>query len=115
MSQSLEERPSRTAEGWYTPDQLVELGYRAEALSDLFGPPSAGPDGVYGWEAVGVFKVEREVLAPAARLIWATFQNTSLAAPGPELPRELYLVTPHEQLMSRVNYRESAWKPEPGK
>ncbi|MEW1935517.1 hypothetical protein AB0362_25340 [Rhodococcus sp. NPDC079359] len=58
---------------WYTEDDLVENGYRREALVDLFGHPIPGHDGVPGWTVSSVAKIELTQLAPAYELLRSAF------------------------------------------
>ncbi|MFA3899740.1 hypothetical protein ACKAMS_32465 [Rhodococcus sp. 5A-K4] len=58
---------------WYTEDDLVENGYRREALVDLFGKPIEGHDGIVGWTVSSVTKIEQTQLAPAYELLKDAF------------------------------------------
>lgn len=58
---------------WCTENDLVEMGYRGEALADLFGKPVPGHDGVYGWASALVAKIEETQLAPAYELLQSAF------------------------------------------
>lgn len=58
---------------WYTENDLVEMGYRREALVDLFGKPIPGHDGLIGWTVSSVSKIEQTQLTPAYELIEAAF------------------------------------------
>ncbi|MDQ0284782.1 hypothetical protein [Rhodococcoides fascians] len=60
---------------WCTEDDLVEDGYRREALVELFGNTTEGPDGIVGWTAASVAKIEELVLEPAYRLVADSFQS----------------------------------------
>lgn len=58
---------------WYTENDLVESGYRREALVDLFGKPIPGHDGLIGWTVSSVSKIEQTQLAPAYELLELAF------------------------------------------
>lgn len=58
---------------WYTENELVESGYRREALVDLFGKPVPGHDGIIGWTVSSVAKIEQTQLAPAYELLQSAF------------------------------------------
>ncbi len=58
---------------WYTENDLVESGYRREALVDLFGKPVPGHDGIIGWTVSSVAKIEQTQLAPAYELLRSAF------------------------------------------
>lgn len=58
---------------WYTENDLVESGYRREALVDLFGKPVPGHDGIIGWTVSSVAKIEQTQLAPAYELLQSAF------------------------------------------
>lgn len=60
---------------WYTADQLADLGYKPELLEELFGPPTAGPEGLTGWTVSSISKIEQTVIAPAARLVERIFSD----------------------------------------
>jgi hypothetical protein len=65
---------------WYTVDDLIDhLGYRREALVDLFGDATPCLDGEFGWTVSSVAKVEREVIAPALRLAKTSFVDDESA------------------------------------
>lgn len=65
---------------WFTADQLTGLGYKPEVLEELFGPPTAGPEGLTGWTVSSVIKIEQTVIAPAARLVERIFSDDDAAA-----------------------------------
>jgi hypothetical protein len=65
---------------WYTAEQLMGLGYKPEVLEELFGPPTAGPEGLTGWTVSSVSKIEQAVIAPAARLVERIFSDEAAAA-----------------------------------
>lgn len=46
-----------------------------EALVKLFGNTTEGPDGIAGWTAASVAKIEESILEPAYRLIADSFQS----------------------------------------
>ncbi|OZF42289.1 hypothetical protein CH293_26545 [Rhodococcus sp. 14-2470-1b] len=58
---------------WYTANDLVESGYRRDALVDLFGKPTPGHDGLIGWTVSSVSKIEQTQLAPAYELLESAF------------------------------------------
>ncbi len=65
---------------WYTESDLVEMGYRREALVDLFGKPIPGHGGLIGWTVSSVSKIEQTQLAPAYELLESAFGAFSDAA-----------------------------------
>ncbi len=65
---------------WYTAETLVGLGYKPEVLEELFGAPTAGPEGLTGWTVSSVHKIEQTVIAPAARLVGRIFADDEAAA-----------------------------------
>ncbi|MGG7104631.1 MULTISPECIES: hypothetical protein [Rhodococcus] len=65
---------------WYTAEQLMGLGYKPDVLEELFGPPTAGPEGLTGWTVSSVSKIEQTVIAPAARLVERIFSDDEAAA-----------------------------------
>ncbi|PVX59754.1 hypothetical protein [Rhodococcus globerulus] len=65
---------------WYTAEQLMGLGYKPEVLEELFGPPTAGPEGLTGWTVSSVRKIEQTVIAPAALLVERIFSDEDAAA-----------------------------------
>lgn len=73
-----EGQPARGRDAWYTADELVSLGYRREALEELFGTPTHGPDELTGWTAASVAKIEQSQLAPAFDLLEMAFGNKEL-------------------------------------
>ncbi len=58
---------------WYTANDLVEMGYRREALVDLSGKQVPGHDGIVGWTVSSVSKIEQTQLAPAYELLESAF------------------------------------------
>lgn len=58
---------------WYTENDLVESGYRRDALVDLFGKPIPGDNGLIGWTVSSVSKIEQTQLAPAYELLESAF------------------------------------------
>nr|WP_256938588.1 hypothetical protein [Rhodococcus qingshengii] len=90
----------------YSASDLVALGYVSERLTSIFGEPDF-VDGEPHWDVKTVFTVERDVLAPAARLIFDAFApewNTRLSMQGANLS----LGWPQmEQMLSRVMVRDS--------
>ena len=73
-----EGQPAGGRDAWYTEDELVSLGYRREALVELFGSPTRGPDELTGWTAASVAKIEETQLAPAFDLLEMAFDNKEL-------------------------------------
>lgn len=62
-------------DAWCTEDDLVEQGYLREALIALFGKATEGPNGIVGWAAASVSKIEESILEPAYALIVNSFQS----------------------------------------
>ncbi|WP_454837008.1 hypothetical protein [Rhodococcus qingshengii] len=71
---------STPEDDWYTAETLVGLGYKPEVLEELFGPPTAGPEGLTGWTVSSVHKIEQTTIAPAARLVGRIFGDDDAAA-----------------------------------
>lgn len=90
----------------YSASDLVALGYVSERLTSVFGEPDF-VDGESHWDVKTVFTVERDVLAPAARVMFDAFApewNTRLSMQGANLS----LGWPQmEQMLSRVMVRDS--------
>ncbi|WP_415394404.1 hypothetical protein ACMTN4_01205 (plasmid) [Rhodococcus globerulus] len=90
----------------YSASDLVALGYVRERLTSVFGEPDF-VDGEHLWDVETVFAVERDVLAPAARVMFDAFApewNTRLSMQGAYLS----LGWPQmEQMLSRVMLRDS--------
>lgn len=91
---------------FYTAPELAELGYVSERLTSVFGAPDS-VDGELRWDAGTVDAVKRDVLAPAARIIFDAFApepNTRVQMTGSNLP----LGWPRmEQMLARAALRES--------
>ncbi|ALU73655.1 hypothetical protein H351_32475 (plasmid) [Rhodococcus erythropolis R138] len=91
---------------FYTASELADLGYVSERLTSLFGEPDS-VDGELRWDADTVVAVERDVLAPAARIMFDAFApewNTRVQVSGSNLA----LGWPQmEQMLARVTLRES--------
>ena len=91
---------------FYSAADLVALGYVSERLTSVFGGPDS-VDGELRWDADTVVAVERDVLAPAARIMFDAFApewNTRLQMNGSNLA----LGWPQrEQMLARVTMRES--------
>ncbi|MDF3319835.1 hypothetical protein [Rhodococcus sp. C3V] len=91
---------------FYTASELADLGYASERLTSVFGEPDS-IDGEFSWEADTVVAVERDVLAPAARIMFDAFApewNTRVQMNGSNLA----LGWPQmEQMLARVTMRES--------
>lgn len=64
---------------WYAAETLVGLGYKPEVLEELFGAPTAGPEGLTGWTVSSVHKIEQTIIAPAARLVGRIFADDEAA------------------------------------
>ncbi|TSD40545.1 hypothetical protein FFI94_031530 [Rhodococcus sp. KBS0724] len=90
----------------YSASDLVALGYASERLTSMFGEPES-VDGESHWDVETVFAVERDVLAPAARVMFDAFApewNTRLSMQAANLS----LGWPQmEQMLSRVMLRDS--------
>lgn len=90
---------------FYTAPELAELGYVSERLTSVFGEPDS-VDGELRWDADTVDAVERDVLAPAARIMFDAFapeSNTRVQMTGSNLA----LGWPQmEQMLARVTLRE---------
>ncbi|MFF1946619.1 hypothetical protein ACFVWF_31295 [Rhodococcus qingshengii] len=91
---------------FYTAPELADLGYVSERLTSVFGEPDS-VDGELRWDADTVDAVERDVLAPAARIMFDAFApewNTRVQMNGSNLT----LGWPQmEQMLARVTMRES--------
>ncbi|MBH5141988.1 hypothetical protein [Rhodococcus erythropolis] len=91
---------------FYTASELADLGYVSERLTSVFGEPDS-VDGEFRWDADTVVAVERDVLAPAARIMFDAFApewNTRVQMNGSNLA----LGWPQlEQMLARVTMRES--------
>ncbi|MFK4363026.1 MAG: hypothetical protein ACRDTW_21260 [Rhodococcus qingshengii] len=57
---------------FYSASELADLGYVSERLTSVFGEPDS-VDGELRWDADTVDAVERDVLAPAARIMFDAF------------------------------------------
>ncbi|WP_415394273.1 hypothetical protein ACMTN4_00445 (plasmid) [Rhodococcus globerulus] len=57
---------------FYTASDLADLGYVSERLTSVFGERDS-VDGEFGWDADTVDAIERDVLAPAARIMFDAF------------------------------------------
>jgi len=91
---------------FYTASELADLGYVSERLTWVFGEPDS-IDGEFRWDVDTVDAVERDVLAPAARIMFDAFApewNTRVQMNGSNLA----LGWPQmEQMLARVTMRES--------
>lgn len=91
---------------FYTASELADLGYVSERLTSVFGEPDS-VDEELRWDADTVVAVERDVLAPAARIMFDAFApewNTRVQMTGSNLA----LGWPQmEQMLARVTMRES--------
>ncbi|MDJ0104988.1 hypothetical protein QM646_01085 [Rhodococcus erythropolis] len=90
---------------FYTASELADLGYVSERPTSVFGEPDSG-GGELRWDADTVVAVERDVLAPAARIMFDAFapewntrvqmNRSNLALGWPQM----------EQMLARVTMRE---------
>lgn len=91
----------------FSASDLIALGYAADRLTSVFGEPDS-VDGESLWDRETVVTIERDVLAPAVRVLWDAFApewNTRLRMQGVSLP----LGWPQmEQMLARVTTRETA-------
>ena len=91
---------------FYTASELADLGYVSERLTSVFGEPDS-VDAEFRWDGDTVDAVERDVLAPAARIMFDAFapewdtrvqmSGSNLALGWPQM----------EQMLARVTMRES--------
>lgn len=92
---------------YFSASELVAMGYVPDRLISVFGEPDS-VDGEPRWDAGTVETVERDVLAPAVRVLWDAFApewNTRVRMQGVSLP----LGWPQmEQMLARVTTRETA-------
>ena len=73
---------------FYTAPELAELGCLSERLTSVFGEPDS-VDGKLHWDGDTIDTVERDVLAPAARIMFDAFApdpNTRVQMTGSNLP-----------------------------
>lgn len=91
----------------FSASDLIALGYAPDRLTSVFGEPDS-VDGESLWDRETVVAIERDVLAPAVRVLWDAFApewNTRLRMQGVSLP----LGWPQmEQMLARVTTRETA-------
>ncbi|TCN53545.1 hypothetical protein EV641_106191 [Rhodococcus sp. SMB37] len=95
-------------EAFYTAEELVALGYAEEGLREVFGDPDTTAAGEDRWSQETVIAIERDVLAPAARIIFGAF--------APDLETRVGMIAgglkfgwpQMEQLMGRVQVRADA-------
>ena len=91
---------------FYSASELADLGYVSERLTSVFGEPDS-VDRELRWDADTVVAVERDVLAPAARIMFDAFApewNTRVQMNGANLA----LGWPQmEEMLARVTLRES--------
>lgn len=90
----------------FSASDLVALGYVPDRLISVFGEPDS-VDGEPHWDAGTVETVERDVSAPAVRVLWDAFapewnvrmrmQNTALPLGSPQM----------EQMLARATMREA--------
>lgn len=74
------------ADRWFTATELIDWGYRHEALTRLFGPSVEGPGGIQGWLIDHVQHIEEAVINRAAELLESTFRPARLRVMFPALP-----------------------------
>lgn len=67
--------------GWNTAEDLVQMGYRREAIEDFFGEPTEGPNGIVGWTETELCALEDLVINPAHSLLQKLFTDPSEYAP----------------------------------
>ncbi|MDI9903529.1 hypothetical protein QM716_27065 [Rhodococcus sp. IEGM 1409] len=91
---------------FHSASDLVARGYTSERLTSVFGEPDS-VDGEFRLDADIVVAIEREVLAPAARVMFDAFApewNTRFRMNGANLA----LGWPQmEPMLARVTMRES--------
>ncbi len=91
----------------FSASDLIALGYTPDRLTSVFGEPDSF-DGEPRWDRETVEAIERDVLAPAVRVLWDAFApewNIRLRMHGAALP----LGWPQmEQMLARVTMREKA-------
>ncbi|NKS56325.1 hypothetical protein GS504_01685 [Rhodococcus hoagii] len=75
MAQRSEPADFLSDDGIYTAAELIHLGYAEERLEEIFGAPTIGADSTDQWPALEVHRIERDVLAPAAEMLWAAFHE----------------------------------------
>lgn len=90
----------------FSASDLIALGYAPDRLTSVFGEPDS-VDGEPFWDRETVVEIERDVLAPAVRVLWDAFApewNTRVRMQGVSLP----LGWPQmEQMLARVTTRET--------
>lgn len=91
----------------YGVEALTELGYKQDVLVEIFGDPDIAAEPMV-WSEETIFRVERDELAPAARLMWQSiyvdFKSRAMMT-----GMELRLGWPQmEKLIQRVRAREEA-------
>jgi hypothetical protein len=64
---------SEPEDDWVTAAELINSGYKPEAIIRLFGPLVDGPDGIKGWLVTHVEHIEETVIDPAIDLLKASF------------------------------------------
>ncbi|MGV0156016.1 hypothetical protein ACSW29_22000 [Rhodococcus sp. GB-02] len=91
----------------FSASDLIALGYTPDRLTSVFGEPDSF-DGETLWDRETVVAIERDVLAPAVRVLWDAFApewNIRIRMQGAALP----LGWPQmEQMLARVTMREEA-------
>lgn len=73
-------------DSWYTATDLIDWGYKPDALTGLFGPRIEGPDGIQGWLVAHVDHIERTVINSAVELLRSSFQPFRLGDTFPNTP-----------------------------
>ncbi|MBY4213328.1 hypothetical protein HQO27_20310 [Rhodococcus fascians] len=71
---------------WFTATELIDWGYKPEALRRLFGPHVEGPDEIQGWLIDHVQHIEETVIYRAVELLESTFQPDRLRKMIPAPP-----------------------------
>ena len=91
---------------FYTATDLEQAGYVRYRLTELFGEPDTTTS-EDRWSRETVEAVEHEVLAPAARVIFAAFEPQLDTRAG-MIAADLRVGWPQmEQMLARVTVRES--------
>jgi hypothetical protein len=73
-------------DGWVTAADLIDWGYKPEALTRLFGPPVDGPGELQGWLATHVDHIEESVIGRAVDLLKTSFIQARLQETFPTEP-----------------------------
>ncbi|MHA4854452.1 hypothetical protein L1080_033695 [Rhodococcus sp. MSC1_016] len=90
---------------FYTVTELEQLGYVRHRLTELFGEPDT-TGGEERWPSETVHAVERDVLAPAARVVFTAFEPDLDTRAG-MIAADLRFGWPQmEQMLARATLRE---------